>query len=484
MKFVVPKLQETILYVTKRCSVGTLYCTQCPNFSEIQNDLKYHIARKHSARTLGVTFKCKLCYQKFPGFYALRQHRKTQHGMLIGSGTRDVDVEHIVGDVEDDILREELRSCRHFLVDSELERARHKVFNHAVETLNETIVNEKLDHFFNNLKCAAKVNLAFGFILKNIENGGFRYFYAHENNTLLDRSKLVCTHDDLAKLKDVLNKTDVIDSCSRERMNTTWRFYKLTNLTGFAALLKGVPMRCKDAVLPEPLFRNGTINCLTFEEITRQPYNDNLCLFCALALRLHGPQRLEEETSKIFNLFINKMDGLSADHFRGVHMKDIPFVKDLTLNIVLCDIDIVDGNIIGEFARRSLQKCNNTVRLLRYDNHICYVSNIIAVFQAFRCPNCDTFFNRTFNLERHLTTFSERVKNVYPRNVYQIFDKLDSFGIKYTSQQKLFKNLAIFDFESICVQEEEDTKTTTWIGKHVPISVSISSNLVEETVFL
>ena len=216
--------------------------------------------------------------------------------MQIGSGTRDVDVEHIVGDVDDQKLREELPSCQHFLVDSELDRARHKVFNYAVETLNETIVNEKLDHFFNNLKCAAKVNLAFGFILKNIEDGGLRYFYAHENNTLLDRSKLVCTHDDLAKLKDFLNKTDVIESCSRERMKTKWRFYKLTNLTVFAALLKDVPMGCKDAVLAEPLLRNGTINCLMYEENTRQPYNDKLCLSRALAVHLQGKQRLEEET--------------------------------------------------------------------------------------------------------------------------------------------------------------------------------------------
>ena len=111
-------------------------------------------------------------------------------------------------------------------------------------------------------------------------------------------------------------------------------------------------------------------------------------------------------------------------------------------------------------------------------------------FKLFRFPNCDTFLNKTFNWERHLTTCSERVKNVYPRNVYQIretlFEKLDSFGVKYTSEQKLFKNLSIFDFESICVQKEtfRDTNTTTWIGKHVSISVSISSNLVEEPNFL
>ena len=298
----------------RRCSVGTLHCTQCPKLcTKSQNDLNYHIAKKHSVPKHDITFKCKLCFQEFPGFYALHQHRNTQHGMHIGSRTRDVDVEHIVEDNEDHRLREELRSCQHFLVDSELERARHKVFNYAMETLNGTIVNEKLDHFLNNLKCAAKV--AFGFILKNIEDGGFRYFYSHENNTLLDRSKLACTHDDLAKLKYFLNKTDVIDSCNQERKNTKWRFYKLTNLTVFVALLKDVPMGCKNAVLPEPLLKNHTINCLTFEENTRQPYNDKFCLFRALALHLHGTQRLEVETSKLFNLFINIMDGLSPNQF-------------------------------------------------------------------------------------------------------------------------------------------------------------------------
>ena len=37
-----------------------------------------------------------------------------------------------------------------------------------------------------------------------------------------------------------------------------------------------------------------------------------------------------------------------------------------------------------------------------------------------------------------------------------------------------------------CVQEEsfKDTNTTEWIGKHIPISVSISSNLVKEPIFL
>ena len=220
-----------------------------------------------------------------------------------------------------------------------------------METLNETIVNEKLDIFLNNLKCAAKVNLAFGFILKNIEDRGFRYFYARENKTLLDRFKIVRTVDDLAKLKDFLIETDVIDFCSRERMNTKWRLYKLIKLTVFAALLKDVPMGWQNAVLPKPLLKNHTINCVTYEEITRQPYNDILCLFRALALHVYGNQRLEEKTSKLFSLFINKLVGLSPNQLQGVQMNDIPIAEDLlTLNILLYDIDIVDANIIGELA--------------------------------------------------------------------------------------------------------------------------------------
>ena len=142
--------------------------------------------------------------------------------------------------------------------------------------------------------------------------------------------------------------------------------------------------------------------------------------------------------------------------------------------------------MVGELARRSIKKYEKNVQLIRYNSQICYVDNINALFKAFRCLTCDTYFQKTGNLERHLVRCSERVKHIYPKNVYQLretfFDKLDSFDIQYTDDQKLFKNLAVFDFESICIPEVKfkNTETTTWIGKHVPISVSISSNLIAE----
>ena len=205
----------------KSCSAGTLYCTQCPNFStKSQNDLNYHIVKKHSGPKPDFTFKCKLCYAEFPGFYALRQHRNTQHGTQIGFGANNVDVEDIVGDVDDQSLREKLESCKHFLTDTEMENGRHRVFNFAMSSFDMSLLNGKLDYVFKELKCAAKVNLAFGFVLKNIEDGMCRYFYAHDNNTIMERAKLVCTKADMTNLKDRMQKMDIVDICTRERANT------------------------------------------------------------------------------------------------------------------------------------------------------------------------------------------------------------------------------------------------------------------------
>ena len=127
--------------------------------------------------------------------------------------------------------------------------------------------------------------------------------------------------------------------------------FKLTNVTVFAALLKDIPMGCKDTVLPEPLLRKCNVNCLTSERNSSQPYNDNLCLFRAVALHLFGNERLEEGTSKIFNLFVNNSEKGDVSTFQGVHLNDIPKVEDfLHINIFLYDIDFVGGELIGELC--------------------------------------------------------------------------------------------------------------------------------------
>ena len=331
---------------------------------KIKNYLNYHIAKKHSAPKPDITFKCKLCYAEFPGFYALRQHRNTQHGPQMGFGASNIDVGNIVRDVDDQSLREELESCKHFLTDTELTNGRHRVFNFAMSSFDMSLLNDKLDYVLKELKCAAKVNLALVFVLRNFEDGICSYFYAHENNTIMDRSKLVCKPADMTNLINRMQKMEIVHICTRERANTKWNFYKVTNLTIFASLLKDVPLGCKDTILPEPLLKNHNVKCHTFGRKLRQPYNDNLCLFRILALLFPGNEKLEEETSKFFNIFLNNNGGRHFSEIQGVQLKDIPKVEDLLqLNIFLYDMDFVDGELIGELARRNIQEFEKSVKL-------------------------------------------------------------------------------------------------------------------------
>ena len=84
-----------------------------------------------------------------------------------------------------DQLRDKLNACQHFLTDTEIENGRHKVFNFQLSKLDPNLVNEKLDQVIENFDCAAKINIALRFVLRNIETGDYLYFYAQKNN--LDR---------------------------------------------------------------------------------------------------------------------------------------------------------------------------------------------------------------------------------------------------------------------------------------------------------
>ena len=100
-------------------------------------------------------------------------------------------------------------------------------------------------------------------------------------------------------------------------------------------------MGCKDSVLPEPFLKNQNVNCLTFEKYTRKPYNDNLCLFGAVALHLIGNERLEEETSKNFNLFLNNCAEADPSKFQCVQMTEFTKVEEiLQLKIFLTTLTL------------------------------------------------------------------------------------------------------------------------------------------------
>ena len=149
-----------------------MLCSQCPNVPTLsQDDWKYHVAKKQSVQNLQKHSSVIYVLQNFPAFFASRQHKNTQHRLKIGFGASNIDVEDIVwGDVDDQSLREELESCKQFSTDTEMENGRHSVFNFAMSSFDTSLLNGKLDYVFKEMKRAAKIPLAFGFVLKNLED--------------------------------------------------------------------------------------------------------------------------------------------------------------------------------------------------------------------------------------------------------------------------------------------------------------------------
>ena len=204
---------------------------------------------------------------------------------------------------------------------------------------------------------------------------------------------------------------------------------------------------------------------------------------------MHGHSKLDAHTSQLFTEFISK-SGYDPKNFRGVNIDDLPLVEGIVEHkIFIYNFDIQEGEYVGELARRSIGKFEKTVKLLRFNKHIIHTNDIDSFFKCFRCPSCDCFFNRSNKFNRQLMTCKDRVRHIYSKNVYTLretlFEKLAVFNIPVSKDSTLLNNLAIFDFESICVLSDDlkATQTTTWIRKHVPISVSISSNLIDEPVF-
>ena len=241
-----------------------------------------------------------------------------------------------------------MSACQHFLVDTEMEITFH-LCNFQMSKLDSKNINEKLEEVFNKLESATKINIALGFVLRNVKTGEYRFYYAHENNTLFEKTHLLSTKADLIEIQGKVEKFDIVEQCTQERLNIKWRFKLITNVTIFAALLKNIPMECPDSVLPELLPRQTQVNFLLSNK-DKQPYKDHLCLFRALTLYLHGHSNLDAHTSQLFTEFISE-SGYDPKNFHGVSIENLSLVEGkVERNIFIYDFDIQEGEYVGELA--------------------------------------------------------------------------------------------------------------------------------------
>ena len=143
-------------------------------------------------------------------------------------------------------------------------------------------------------------------------------------------------------------------------------------------------------------------------------------------------------------------------NFIGVFVVDLPVVEEIMQrNIFLNDFNMQEGDYVGKLAKQCIGKFDKTIGLLRFNNHIFHTNDINSFFKCSRCPNCDNLFHESDHFIQHLLRSKDRVRHIYPENVYELsetlFEKLKEFNLPVSEEIELFNYLTIFVFGLICV---------------------------------
>ena len=119
-----------------------------------------------------------------------------------------------------------------------------------------------------------------------------------------------------------------------------------------------------------------------------------------------------------------------------------------------------------------------------HETHFSLIHDIKAYSHSYRCSKCeDSLWKYPAWLERHELTCEAGVRRVYVGGVYHttpsVFQRLYDEGIAVVDTLRFYTYRATFDFECFFDGENlpADSDRVQWIARHIPLSVSLASNV-------
>ena len=134
------------------------------------------------------------------------------------------DLEKLPSEVKE-IYRKNFSMIRTRIVNGRIRAMYHFMITDAFN-LAEYVAKVKPEH----QNKPRKINVALGFILKNIETEKLQFFYPSQNSLIFDLPMEVSTEDDYKKLLSDLEQQDLLEYVSIKRPSTKWRVIKLVCL--------------------------------------------------------------------------------------------------------------------------------------------------------------------------------------------------------------------------------------------------------------
>ena len=95
------------------------------------------------------------------------------------------------------------------------------MYNFRIQYLNMNQLREQLMEMFRSHVNRFKINVSFGFILRNIENGELRYYHSSHNlGHLLEAPHLINNEADFEVFLEAIIEDDILEWARKQRPNT------------------------------------------------------------------------------------------------------------------------------------------------------------------------------------------------------------------------------------------------------------------------
>ena len=484
---VVPPIGAVLPTRNARVSATMHKCATCGRAFTRRDHL-----RRHASGWRPKPFTCDVCHSGFTRKWDLDQHKRTvQCGgppqpepapkrrriALNEDPLSPPPIEQLDDELSSDLqdaVRDNWGSIRTYVAQGPVQTR----YNHRLTTMDTRELQEPLRQLFEEQTTAFKVNLSFGFILKQKATSRLRYYHSSNNccGRYLEEPSLITNRDDFESFLEQIREPDILQWAVAQRPNSDWVCEHVTNATFFLNRIVQHPIGCVGVTLPDYVKNNKAIVGLVKDHNRKSTYNDNLCLFRCLALHLG------REVAALYAEYTNT----PVHAFVGVTLDDLHKVESkFETNVVVYQlVEIANGKTMAELVRRSTGCGKTTMYVNLHESHYSYIQDIGKYCHSYRCRKCgDSLWKCPYDLHRHELTCEGGIRRVYKGGVYRppssIFERLDDEGIIVEDVLRYCPYRATFEFEC-CFDRDNvpaDSDRVQWIARHVPLSVSLASNV-------
>ena len=270
---------------------------------------------------------------------------------------------------------------------------------------------------------------------------------------------------DFDEFLERIRETDVLQWAINQRPDSAWVCEILTIVTFFINRIIDHPIGCVQAnPLPVYIKKKKSVIGLEMEPNHNKRYNDNLCLFRCLALhRGCDLYRLEPAVKTLYEAY--DRDNVPMEEFATVTLDDL-YRTETTFQTNVCVYKLVkqeaeDGKSTAELVRRSLCKYPETMYL---NLHIFPLSKMYACTAT------------RIDVGSAVTHYG--IKNLRCAGMSACVP-LEDENIRFAESLRYYPYRATFDFECWFDTEQlpSDSDKVHWVARHVPLSVSVASNV-------